>query len=164
MNLSKSFKCAAVFGVVALGFATAADAVTTVTNTFTVTANVTATCSITAGPLAFGTYTGAVVNATSNINVTCTNSTPYNVGLSAGAASGATVTTRQMLNGTSPLNYALYSDTGRTKNWGVTIGTDTVTGTGSGASQTIPVYGTVPAGQYAPSGSYADTVTASITY
>jgi spore coat protein U-like protein len=163
MKLTNALKSAAAVAL-ALGFATAADATTTVTNTFTVTATVTATCSITAGPLAFGTYTGALLQNTSNINVTCTNSTPYNVGLSAGAAPGATVTTRQMLNGTNPLNYQLFSDSPRTKNWGVTIGTDTVAGSGTGLSQTIPVYGQVPAGQYAPSGSYADTVTASITY
>ena len=61
----------------ALGLAsTAAYAVTTTTTTFQVTANVQATCLVSATPLAFGTYNGTVNNKTSNVNVTCTNTTP----------------------------------------------------------------------------------------
>ena len=138
----------------------------TAASTFTVSATVQATCLITANNLAFGTYTGVLLNGTSTINVTCTNTTPYNVGLNPGVATGATVTTRKM-SATAPvatLSYALFSNAGMTTNWGQTIATDTVVGTGNGASQTLTVYGQVAAGQFVAPNRYTDTVTATITY
>jgi spore coat protein U-like protein len=69
-----------------------------------------------------------------------------------------------MMNASKTLNYALYSDTARTKNWGNTVSTDTVTGTGSGGPQAITVCGQIPASQNPVPGSYTDTVTAILTY
>ncbi|HKF49868.1 MAG TPA: spore coat U domain-containing protein [Terracidiphilus sp.] len=133
--------------------------------TFSITATVAPSCSISANALSFGAYTGsAALNSTSTISVTCANGSAYNVGLNAGTATGATVTTRQMMNGTKTLNYSLYSDSGRTRNWGNTVGTDTLAGTGSGAAQTLTVYGTIPSGQTPVPGSYTDTITATLTY
>jgi len=103
-------------------------------------------------------------NATSALAVQCTSGTAYNVGLDPGQASGATVTTRQMMNGSNTLNYALYADNGRTMNWGNTIGTDTVAGTGSGATQSLTVYGQIPAGQNPVPGLYTDTITATLNF
>jgi spore coat protein U-like protein len=137
---------------------------TTATGSFSVTATVAPSCSITANALNFGAYTGTALNATTTISVTCANGSPYNIGLDPGQASGATVTTRKMVNGSKTLGYALYSDSVRTKNWGNTVGTDTVAGTGSGSAQTLNVYGQVPAGQTPVPGSYADTITATLTY
>lgn len=153
-------------GFLALGLGSkAADATTTTTTTFAVSATVQATCLVSASPMSFGTYTGAVVNTTSTVSVTCTNTTAYNVGLSAGLASGATVTTRQMTGPSSAvLGYSLFSDSSRSVNWGSTIGTDTVTGTGNGSSQALTVYGQTAAGQYVTPGSYTDTITATVTY
>jgi spore coat protein U-like protein len=149
-----------VFGVPTLP----AGAATT-TATFAVTATIQATCLITATALAFGTYTGTQADATSTLSVTCTNTTPYNVGLSAGAGTGATVTARKMTGpGAALLGYALFSDAGRVQNWGTTIGTDTLAGTGNGNAQTLTVYGRVAAGQLIAPGAYTDTVTATITY
>src|SRR5262249_56597254 len=99
------------------------------------------------------------------ITVTCTNTSPYNVGLDPGTATGATVTTRKMSGpGGALLAYALYQDAAHTKNWGNTVGTDTVAGTGNGNAQSLTVYGQVAAGQYVTPGAYADTITATITY
>lgn len=150
-------------GVMALGLSTVANAATA-TSSFAVTANVQANCTIAAAPLAFGTYTGALNSKTSNVTVQCTNTTPYNVGLNAGLATGATVSTRQMQSGASLLNYTLFSDSAQTKNWGNTVGTDTVTGTGSGAVQTLTVYGQIPASQFVTPGAYSDTITATLNY
>lgn len=69
-----------------------------------------------------------------------------------------------MVNGANLLAYALYSDSGRTTNWGNTVSTDTVPGTGNGSAQTLTVYGRIAAAQYVTPGSYADTITATITY
>ena len=137
---------------------------TTANASFSVQATVVPGCSISANPLAFGTYTGVVANATSTLSVQCANGAAYNVGLDQGQTSGATVTTRQMKNGSNTLNHSLYSDSGRTKNWGKTVGTDTVVGTGSGSQQSLTIYGQIPAGPKPVPGSYTDTITATVTY
>jgi spore coat protein U-like protein len=165
MKKTFSFVILATSGVLVIGLTPAvAGAATTTTTTFQVTANVQANCVISASPLAFGTYTGAVNNTTAPLTITCTNTTPYNVGFDAGTASGATVSSRSMLNGTAKLNYKISKDSGNTTNWGNTVGTDTTTGTGTGSAQNVTVYGQIPAGQYVTPGSYADTITASIIY
>ncbi|APH59659.1 Csu type fimbrial protein [Granulibacter bethesdensis] len=140
------------------------DAATS-TTTFQVTATVQASCVIQAANLSFGNYSGSQTDATSTIQVTCTNSTPYNVGLSAGTGSGATVSNRKMtLNGTSALPYALYSDSSRSTNWGNTPNQDTVSGTGNGSGQSLTVYGRIQTGNYPTPGSYADTITATVNF
>jgi spore coat protein U-like protein len=137
----------------------------TATTTFSVTATVAATCTVTATNLAFGSYTGVPVNATSTVSVTCTNTTPYNVGLDAGTSPGATVTTRKMTGpGGATLGYALYQDSAHSINWGNTVGTNTESGTGNGSPQALTVYGQVPAGQFVSPGAYTDTITATVTY
>jgi spore coat protein U-like protein len=151
--------------LVGLGLPQASQAATQ-TTTFGVSATVAATCLInSAGALSFGSYTGVAINATSNISVSCTNTTPYNMGLNAGTSTGATVTTRKMTGPSSAtLSYALYQDSAHSTNWGNTVGTDTVGGTGNGSAQTLTVYGQVPAAQYPTPGSYNDTITATLTY
>jgi spore coat protein U-like protein len=141
------------------------DTLSTATTSFQVTAIVPAACTITANPLAFGNYTGVVLNSTTTILVTCSKSTTYNVGLNAGTSTGATVTNRSMTGpASSLLKYKLFSNAGMTINWGNTVGTDTLAGTGSGAAQSLTVYGQVPAGQLVRPGSYTDTITATLTY
>jgi Spore Coat Protein U domain len=83
----------------------------------------------------------ANVDQTSTIQVQCTNTTAYNIGLDAGTASGATVTTRKMTSGGTTVSYSLYSNSGRITNWGNTVGTDTVSSTGTGASQSFTLGG-----------------------
>jgi spore coat protein U-like protein len=141
------------------------DTLSTATTSFQVTAIIAPSCTITTSPLAFGNYTGLVLNSTTTILVTCSKSSTYNVGLNAGTSTGATVTNRSMSGPSSALlNYKLFSNAGLTTNWGNTVGTDTVAGTGSGASQSLTVYGQVPAGQLVRPGSYTDTITATLTY
>lgn len=136
----------------------------TATATFQVTATVQATCTISATNLSFGTYTGAQTDATSTVSVTCTNGSAWSIGLSPGTCPGATVTTRCMLNGAAQLNYALFRDAARTLNWGQTVGTDVLTGTGNGSAQANTVYGRIPSGQFPTPGAYADTITATVTF
>src|SRR5260370_804253 len=125
-----------------------------------------ASCSVSASGVAFGNYTATnIVNITGTVSVTCTSGTAYHVGLNAGLATGATVTNRSMTGPSSALlGYKLFSNSGYTTNWGNTVGTDTLAGTGSGALQALSVYGQVPAGQYVRPGSYTDTITATVTY
>lgn len=145
----------------------AAQAATT-TTTFAVTATVQPSCTVSATPLAFGSYnplSATPLDATSTITVNCTTGTSYTVGLNAGGTSGATVTTRQMLLSTNSLNYTLYRDTGRTNNWGNTPGTDTpASATATTTAATLTVYGRIPALQNVPAGNYTDSVTVTVNY
>jgi spore coat protein U-like protein len=138
--------------------------ITNATAQFSVTATIVKDCTVSATTLAFGNYTGAVKTATSTVSVTCTNGTTYTVGLSAGGASGATVTTRQMQNGTALLNYGLFSNSTHTTNWGNTSATNWQSGTGTGSVKAFTVYGQIPAAQYVKPGSYSDLITVYVTY
>lgn len=138
----------------------------TATGSFNVTATVGSTCSVSASNVAFGAYTASQIDASGAVSVTCTNGTSYAVGLNAGTGTAATVATRRMTGPSSQtLIYSLYQDSLRTTPWGNTVGIDTVAGTGSGATQTLNVYGRVPAAQLTVgAGSYADTITVTVSY
>jgi spore coat protein U-like protein len=165
VNAVKFALPAAVLGFLALGPASMPAAASAATATFLVSTSVAATCTVSTTPLAFGSYTGVLSQATATGTVTCTNTTPYNIGLSAGLATGATVTSRQMTGpGGALLTYSLFSDTGRTINWGMTVGTDTVAMVGNGLGQPVTVYGQIPAGQYFAPGLYSDTIAVTVTY
>jgi spore coat protein U-like protein len=150
-------------GIESTSLPTTPAAAATATNTFAVTATVQATCTIAANPLAFGTYTGVLIHVNTTVSATCTNTTPYNIGLSAGLT-GASVTTRVMTQSANTLAYSLFRDAAWTLNWGVTVSTDTVAGTGNGAAQPITVYGQIAAGLYVTPGAYTDTITATVTF
>jgi spore coat protein U-like protein len=142
---------------------TISNVVTTVS--FLVTANVPPDCTFSAADLVFGTYSGAQLDAQSQISLTCTSGTAWNVGLNQGTFAGATVTTRKMTGpGSSSMSYSLFRNSARSQNWGNTVGTDTVSGTGSGSSQSVTVFGRVPGAQNLPAGSYQDTIIATITF
>lgn len=133
-----------------------------------VTATVLTSCIAVSTPVVFGNYdptSASATLATGTVLVTCTTGTPYNVLLDEGAATGATVSTRKMKDaGTDYLPYVLYSNAGRTLNWGKTVATDTVGGTATGIAQTLTVYGSVPAGATEPAGAYTDTVNVTVSY
>ena len=97
--------------------------------------------------------------------VTCTNTTPYNIGLDKGAGTSDTVTNRLMTGPSSAtVTYGLFQDSGHATNWGNTIGTDTVTGTGNGSAQTLSVYGHIAPQTTPQPGAYADTVNVTVTF
>jgi len=138
----------------------------TTTTTFNVSLAITASCAVSATPLAFGSsgVIAANIDNTSTVSVTCTNTTPYNVGLDAGAGTGATVATREMTAGGATVNYTLYQNPGRSTIWGNTVGTDTMGGTGNGSAQILTVYGRVPSQSTPAPGAYSDTITVTVTY
>ena len=148
-------------------FACSGAEAATVTGTFNVQVTIAATCALnSASNLNFGTQgvLAANVDQTSTITVTCTNTTPYNIGLDKGV-NGGSVTTRQMkAAGVALINYSLFSDAGRTVNWGQTIGTDTVAATGTGSAQPFTVFGRIPPQPSPLAAVYNDTITVSVTY
>ena len=117
---------------------------------------------------AYDPSTQTAQTTSSSISVNCTNTTPFNIGLSAGGGAGATVTNRVMTSGTNTLNYSLYQDTGHASVWGNTVGTDTVAAAGlgmaSGNAIVKTVYGQIPLQPNAIPGNYSDTVTVTVSY
>ncbi|HEJ2440914.1 TPA: spore coat U domain-containing protein [Burkholderia multivorans] len=143
----------------------------TATATFTVTLTLQPNCTIAANPLNFGTngVLATAINQQTTLNVTCTNTTPYNVGLDAGTVTGSSVASRLMAgtstgNTTTTVGFQLYQDAGRTTIWGNTQGTNTVAGTGTGTAQPITVYGQVPAQATPKPDTYQTTVTATVYF
>jgi spore coat protein U-like protein len=151
----------------AVGIAGPAGAVTA-TGSLGVTIIITKTCAVgTSTPVDFGSQGLLTTNfdAAGAISVNCTTGTTYDVGLSAGAGSGATVTNRKMTGPASAtVTYQLYRDSLRTLNWGNTVPTDTQAGIGTGLAQSISVYGRVATQTTPAPGTYNDTVTVTVTY
>jgi spore coat protein U-like protein len=138
----------------------------TANTTFTVTATVPTTCRIATNNLNFGTagVLAANTDSTTTLSPTCTNGTPYNIGLDKGL-NGGSVTTRLMKSaGPATIMYSLFRDAARTMNWGQTIGTDTAAGTGTGLAQSPTAYGRIPPQATPSPGTYNDTIVVTLTY
>lgn len=157
------------------------------TSVLAVTATVAQNCLISTNAVAFGSYdpvvtnsaTGAALNGTGSVSVTCTrSSTGVNIAL--GVGSHATGSTRRMLGGTSGsfLTYELYQPSATTPAASCTFpgttvwnasggGVFTPTGVadwGAASPKTFNVCGTVPRGQDAAADSYTDSVIATINF
>jgi spore coat protein U-like protein len=134
--------------------------------TFTATATISNACNVSATNLNFGSVgsLSSSVSGTSTITVQCTNGDSYNIGLNAGTGGGATVASRLMTFGSYTITYSLYQNRAHTTVWGNTIGTNTVSETGTGNNQSITVYGLVPVQTAPAAGTFIDTVVATVTY
>jgi spore coat protein U-like protein len=174
MTISATWSLRALRFAAAGGFVLAAAAAqpayaATTSSTLDVSANVTGNCVVSTTPIAFGNVdvtNGANVDGTGGLSVTCTSGTAWAADADAGAGTGASLASRKMTDGTNLLNYALYTNAGRTTIWGDgASGTTTFGGTGTGTAQASTIYGRVPSGQTSvPAGAYADTVTVTVTY
>ena len=139
------------------------------TSTFDVTLKIIADCTIAATALDFGQSQGVLataVNVNTTLNITCTNTTPYNIGLNAGTGTGSTTAARLMSGtgaNTSTVAFNLFQAAGTT-NWGNAQGTDTKSGIGSGVSQVLTVYGNVPAQATPQPDTYKSTITATVYF
>ncbi|QSN64857.1 MULTISPECIES: spore coat U domain-containing protein [unclassified Caballeronia] len=138
------------------------------TATFQVTLTIQDDCSIAANPLNFGS-TGVIasnIDQSTNLAVTCTVGTPYNVALDAGSPAGSTIPARTLKNAanTGTVQYNLFRDSAHTQIWGQTVGSDTVSGVGNGSAQTISVFGRVPAQATPAADTYTSTVTATVVF
>lgn len=135
---------------------------------FKARATVTNNCFIGTTGLAFGgsnrVLTGAV-RAMGAVQVRCTANNPYRIALGGGTVTG-NVAARKMRNAATgeTIRYFI-SGTLDGAPWGDgTAGTSTVTGTGTGANQTIRMYGLVPAQATPSPGEYKDTVMATLYF
>ncbi|MGK5076921.1 Csu type fimbrial protein [Janthinobacterium sp. HLX7-2] len=134
---------------------------------FTVNATAVNDCTITASPMAFADTSILTGNlrSTSTLSVRCVNNNAYQIALNGGSVA-ANVADRQMKNTltTERVSYRL-SSTLDGPLWGDgTAGTSMLTGTGTGTSVPVTVYGRVPAQVSPRPGDYKDTVTATIYF
>jgi spore coat protein U-like protein len=139
------------------------------------TATVNADCNISTTALTFSSSPSTIasnIDATATITAQCTNTTPYSIGLDNGSnVSGSQ--RRMRLGATSNyINYGLYTDAARSISWktststtSCTSGTSTcILGTGTGSDQSTTVYGRVPPQTAPASGTFSDTIVATITF
>jgi len=157
------------------GSASAAD-----TTNFNVVLVVTKACTITAAAAtnvdfnSAASTTATPISGQGSVTAQCSALTPYTIALNAGANPGTAsdVNTRRMKNTNSAVTtnnyvgYQLYRDAAHTLVWGVTSGTNTQAGNGTGLPVAYPVYGQIAdlSTNNAAAGNYLDTVTATITY
>ncbi len=133
---------------------------------FTVTAQVAGGCSVTATDVDFGTQTllNANLDQSSTISVRCPIAVPYTIGLDGGTSAATDPAQRLMTNGTDDIMYGIYQNAARTAAWGNTIGTNTVSATGTGAFQNFTAFLRIPPQATPPADIYDDSVVVTITY
>ena len=132
---------------------------------FQATATVLKSCNVSAGNLDFGGVgdLNALVDGQSTLSVQCSRGTGYTVALDGGLSGATSPTARTMTMSGKAVTYGLYQDGARATPWG-TQANATLGGTGTAATQAIPVYGRVPIQPTPPIGTYSDTVVVSVTY
>ena len=133
---------------------------------FNVSANVVGGCTLATTNMNFGTVGVLTANLdTSNtISVSCSNLTPYTIGLSGGQSGTTDPTLRKMANGLSEVTYGIYQDSARTIPWGDTIGSNTISNIGNGSVQNFAAYGRVTVQNTPAAGIYSDTIIVTMTY
>lgn len=149
-------------------------------NTFQVTATVVASCEVgVTSDLAFGDYNplkpvdGSNGQASTQVNVTCTNGTDFVVALNYGSHGGSASARFMSAGGGNKLAYNLYTHPSYTSVWkDKTVCNDPngssascAYGTGDGsAADTFTVYGRIKATDTPVPGAYSDTVTVTVTF
>jgi spore coat protein U-like protein len=162
------------WGLLALAAVVTAPALAgTATSNLSVTATVSNNCTSATVAMAFGAYDPVSAHASSDLDgtgtvtVTCTKnaSTTITLGQGSNADTGSTdaAPLRRLKVGSNYLSYGLYSDSGRSTVWGNTSGTGKAH-TGTGTATDMTVYGRIPWGQNVPTGSYTDTVVATVNF
>lgn len=125
-------------------------------------------CTISANPVNFGpsNLLASPIRATGTLSVRCVNNNAFRITLNGGTVAGS-VAARKMKpagGGTDRLSYRLSTSLDGAL-WGDgTAGTSVYTGTGTGSTVGITVYGMLPAQATPAPGDYSDTVTATVYF
>jgi len=141
----------------------------TVTDTLNVQLVIAGTCTVNAGGLLdfgiTGSTNNALIYATEDFTVNCTNGLPYTIELDAGASINATAAVREMLNGTEAVKYSLRHTSNTGPLWGDgTNGTTAAPGNGTGGDVTHTVYGEVLIQPSPSNGTYIDSVVVTVVW
>ena len=121
-------------------------------------------CTFDSAPsVAFGTYditNASPTDSVGSIDISCDKNPGGTAKLSAGSG---TFAQRHMVNGANVLNYNLFTTSALTKIWG-----DGSAGTGTvpfkSTSNSLPVYGRIPALQSVQPGLYSDSIVVTISF
>lgn len=143
----------------------------TATDTFDVTIKITNACTVNAADMTFpdtATLASTAVTTSSTVSVACSNKGAFTVAFSNGLNS-TDPAARKMTNGTNTVDYALFRDAAHSELLGdaSTAATVTLAGTSTGnnTADSFTIYGQVPSGQGdKPTGTYSDTVTATVSF
>jgi spore coat protein U-like protein len=106
----------------------------------------------------------ANTDAQGTLTIQCNSTLPYTVSLSGGNSGATDPTQRKMVSGAANVTYGLYRDAARSLPWGATVGTNTASGTGTGASQSQTVYGRVAPQTTPQPNTYSDSVVVTVGY
>lgn len=138
----------------------------TASTSFSATATVLSSCNVSATSVSFGSQ--GVLNsnkdAQGSLSIQCTPTLPYTVSLNGGNSGATDPTQRKMSFSGANVIYGLYQDSARALPWGSTIGTNTVSATGTGVTQAQTVYGRIAAQTTPAPGTYSDSVVVTIGY
>jgi spore coat protein U-like protein len=161
--------------ITGVSLSTAASAATA-TGSLNAKIVITSNCAITgtSTDLDFGSNASTTASAVSASNggfsVTCTNQTPYTIGLkstASGAADDGTGTMKATVGGTAyTIGYQLYQDSGTTV-WGnVASGgsANVKSSIGTGTAQAFTVYGKTTSTLNVPAATYSDVVAINVEY
>ena len=133
---------------------------------FSVVAVVNPSCTVSATTMNFGSvgFLSANRDTSNTISVNCSNLIPYTISLGDGLNGIGDPTSRKMNNGGTLVDYGIYQDSGRSTPWGDSIGTNTVSDSGTGSTQNFTAYGRVPTQTTPVPGTYSDTIVMTVTY
>lgn len=116
------------------------------------------------------TETTAAGASNGGFTVSCTNLTPYKIGLQS-TSTGATTDGAGKMTSTAPgvtqsISYKLFQDPAFGTTWGNDTGTpgNIKTATGNGANQVYVVYGQTTSSLNVPAATYTDTVNINVYY
>ena len=134
-----------------------------------VTIEIVQSCHVSASDLDFGAYPSnspTPAQGQTTLSLLCGAGVTVEISLDAGTGPGKNTNNRRLEAdaGTGRLDYDLYQDPGRTIHWGDRSGRDTLEVLSTGAPQTVPIYGQIPAGQRALEGTYSDMITVTLHY
>jgi spore coat protein U-like protein len=127
-------------------------------------------CSVTTTPVSFGSYdvfTSTDLPSTGSIRYQCANLSWSTLTVYLSKGSAASNNPRQMVSGANRLNYNLYLDAAHTQIWGdpnPNSYSQFYWGAGGNPNVTLTVYGLIPALQDVATGSYTDSVTATVNF
>jgi len=160
------------FGAVILAFATspaAAQTILTATAVMPVRMEIVAACLVSVSDLDFGSYASnstIPVLGQTNIELRCGPGITAEISLDGGTGLGGNTSRRKLTqeSGIDRMEYDLYQDAGRTIHWGDRSGTNTNEILTTGAPQTVPIYGEIPAMQRVGDGTYSDVITVTVHY
>lgn len=119
-------------------------------------------------PVAFGSYdvfaATANTNGVGSLTVTCQGGGPATFVVRLSTGQSLSYASRVMKSGTNSLNYNLYTTSARTLVWGDGTGASGTRTVARNNTSTLSIFGRIPAGQDVATGTYVDSITASVNF